>query len=391
MVLELRPAHDPSKGYGFVGVVTSTADLSASVWLWTPRRGRHRVGREGDHDPGRAGRRRPAPADPAAVRRGAAADHRHRAVGRRPLAATSPAGGPASSSASTSATRARRARPARCGSAGSSSAPRTRPPAPLNGGPQMVEVSRDGRRVFLTNSLYAAWDAQFYPEGIDGWLVKLDAGEDGSLALDPDVFVEFSGERPHQVRLQGGDASSDSYCFPDPLMDELWPWALMALLGAYHGLNPAMGWLFAVALGHAGARPRRGAARAAADRARARGVGDRRRRARARARPAGGHVRAAHGRRDRARRVRRVPVRQAARALPLGQGARVARRAGVVVVPDVDRPRRRADGRAGADRRRRGAARPRRRTTRSPPCRSTGCRWPAAASPRCCTSARWSP
>ena len=32
-------------------------------------------------------------------------------------------------------------------------------------------------------------------------------------------------------------------------MSGLWPWVLMALLGAYHGLNPAMGWLFAVALG----------------------------------------------------------------------------------------------------------------------------------------------
>ena len=30
---------------------------------------------------------------------------------------------------------------------------------------------------------------------------------------------------------------------------ELWPWILLALLGAYHGLNPAMGWLFAVARG----------------------------------------------------------------------------------------------------------------------------------------------
>jgi hypothetical protein len=28
-----------------------------------------------------------------------------------------------------------------------------------------------------------------------------------------------------------------------------WPWILLALLGAYHGVNPAMGWLFAVALG----------------------------------------------------------------------------------------------------------------------------------------------
>jgi hypothetical protein len=28
-----------------------------------------------------------------------------------------------------------------------------------------------------------------------------------------------------------------------------WPWAVLALLGAYHGLNPAMGWLFALSLG----------------------------------------------------------------------------------------------------------------------------------------------
>jgi hypothetical protein len=29
----------------------------------------------------------------------------------------------------------------------------------------------------------------------------------------------------------------------------LWPWISVAGLGAFHGLNPAMGWLFAVALG----------------------------------------------------------------------------------------------------------------------------------------------
>lgn len=32
-------------------------------------------------------------------------------------------------------------------------------------------------------------------------------------------------------------------------MTELWPWLVLAGLGAFHGLNPAMGWLFAVALG----------------------------------------------------------------------------------------------------------------------------------------------
>ncbi len=32
-------------------------------------------------------------------------------------------------------------------------------------------------------------------------------------------------------------------------VSDLWPWIALAALGAYHGLNPAMGWLFAVALG----------------------------------------------------------------------------------------------------------------------------------------------
>src|ERR1700758_4329619 len=29
----------------------------------------------------------------------------------------------------------------------------------------------------------------------------------------------------------------------------MWAWSILFLLGAYHGLNPAMGWLFAVSLG----------------------------------------------------------------------------------------------------------------------------------------------
>jgi len=32
-------------------------------------------------------------------------------------------------------------------------------------------------------------------------------------------------------------------------MTDLWAWLALAGLGAFHGLNPAMGWLFAVALG----------------------------------------------------------------------------------------------------------------------------------------------
>ena len=33
----------------------------------------------------------------------------------------------------------------------------------LNGGPQMLQLSYDGRRLYVTNSLYSTWDNQFYP------------------------------------------------------------------------------------------------------------------------------------------------------------------------------------------------------------------------------------
>ncbi len=85
----------------------------------------------------------------------------------------------------------------------------------LSGGPQMVEISRDGRRVYFTNSLYGAIDPQFYPDGIEGWMVKLDASPSGGIAFDPKFFVKWpKSHRPHQVRLEGGDCSSDSYCYP---------------------------------------------------------------------------------------------------------------------------------------------------------------------------------
>jgi hypothetical protein len=34
-----------------------------------------------------------------------------------------------------------------------------------------------------------------------------------------------------------------------PEMSQWWPWLSLLALGAFHGLNPAMGWLFAVSLG----------------------------------------------------------------------------------------------------------------------------------------------
>ena len=53
----------------------------------------------------------------------------------------------------------------------------------------MVEVSRDGRRMYLTNSLYGAWDDQFYPDGVGAWMAKLDTDPvDGGLTIDERFF-----------------------------------------------------------------------------------------------------------------------------------------------------------------------------------------------------------
>jgi selenium-binding protein 1 len=77
----------------------------------------------------------------------------------------------------------------------------------------MVEISRDGKRIYFTNSLYTPWDEQFYPDGIRGWMVKVNVRPGGGMELEPEFFLESDGLRPHQVRLEGGDASSDSYCY----------------------------------------------------------------------------------------------------------------------------------------------------------------------------------
>ena len=89
-----------------------------------------------------------------------------------------------------------------------------KPDKALNGGPQMVEISRDGERVYVTNALYSPWDGNFYPDGIRGWVAKVDMAQNGAMSFDERFFVELEdGMRAHQVRLQGGDASSDSFCY----------------------------------------------------------------------------------------------------------------------------------------------------------------------------------
>jgi methanethiol oxidase len=79
----------------------------------------------------------------------------------------------------------------------------------------MVEISRDGRRVYWTNSLYSTWDSQFYPDGVPGAEVMAHAGANGGIELAEDYWVRFpEGYGAHQIRLDGGDCSTDSFCYP---------------------------------------------------------------------------------------------------------------------------------------------------------------------------------
>ncbi len=215
LVFELRPAHDPTKAYGFVGVVICLNDLSSSIWTWYREDGKWAVKKVID-----------IPAEPAdpdllpPMLKGFKAvpplvtdidlsmDDRFLYVScwgtgdMHQYDVSDPFNPKLTGKVRIGGIVSRASHPGAANGA-------------LNGGPQMVEISRDGRRVYFTNSLYGAIDAQFYPEGIDGWMVKLDANPEGGIAFDPEFFIQWpESHRPHQVRLEGGDCSSDSYCYP---------------------------------------------------------------------------------------------------------------------------------------------------------------------------------
>ena len=87
----------------------------------------------------------------------------------------------------------------------------------IAGAPQMIQLSLDGKRLYVTTSLFSTWDNQFYPEmkGAGGAMVRVDCdAENGGMTLDPDFFIDFGKEpkgptRAHETRYPGGDCSSD--------------------------------------------------------------------------------------------------------------------------------------------------------------------------------------
>ncbi len=220
MVLELRPAHDPSKTWGYSGAVISVEDLSASVFLW------HRD--PDQEDRWAATKVITIPAEPA--------DPELLPPALKPFGAVPPlitdidlsvddrwlyvscwGTGELKQYDVSDPLNPRETGSVRLGGIVRRQPHPAAPDLPLGGGPQMVEVSRDGRRLYVTNSLYAAWDDVFYPNGVGAWMAKLDADLDhGGITPDERFFPhggDFRGLRVHQTRLQAGDASSDSYCY----------------------------------------------------------------------------------------------------------------------------------------------------------------------------------
>jgi selenium-binding protein 1 len=87
----------------------------------------------------------------------------------------------------------------------------------ITGGPQMIQLSLDGRRLYVTTSLFSTWDNQFYPEirQNGGCMLMVDCDTaSGGMSINPDFCVDFGREpngpaRCHETRYPGGDCTSD--------------------------------------------------------------------------------------------------------------------------------------------------------------------------------------
>jgi selenium-binding protein 1 len=213
MALEVRPAHDPVKEYGFLGVVVDTTNLEGSIWTWWREKGKFHCKKTATIPPEPAAKEDLPPllqgfeaVPPLVTDIDLSMDDRFLYVAcwgtgeMRQYDVSDPM------------------KPVLAGSVqiGGIVRKKKHPSGkPYAGGPQMVEISRDGKRVYWTNSLYSTWDDQFYPDGVPAAMVKATAGKNGGLRFDRKFWVEFpEGYRSHQIRLEGGDCSTDSFCYP---------------------------------------------------------------------------------------------------------------------------------------------------------------------------------
>ena len=213
MALEVRPAHDPTREYGFLGLVVDTTNLEGSVWTWWREGGKFHAKKTATIPAEAADPELLPPllkgfgaVPPLVTDIDLSLDDKFLYVAcwgtgeLRQYDVTDPHALKLVGSVHVGGIVRKTKHPSG----------RT-----FAGGPQMLEISRDGKRVYFTNSLYSTWDDQFYPDGMPGAMVKVNVDPAGVMALDEKYWVEFpSGYRAHQIRLEGGDCSTDSFCYP---------------------------------------------------------------------------------------------------------------------------------------------------------------------------------
>ena len=215
MTLKLRPAHSPARAFGFAAVALCLEDLSASVWLW------HREGRNGTSS---------WKIRKVIVVRAERADHAIlppllKDYGVVPPLVTNLGLSPDDRFLYVSCWGTGELRQydvsdpfepvlrevVRMGGIASRTPHPAEPEVQRSGGPNALEVSPDGRRVYVTNSLYTPWDEQFYPQGVSGWMARLDTDASGGMSLDPRFLLDTGTEqRPRHIRLGEGRATAGS-------------------------------------------------------------------------------------------------------------------------------------------------------------------------------------
>lgn len=204
--LEVRFAHDPDKGYGFVG-----AALSSAMW-------RFAVGKDGNWSAEKGVEL--APRDNAKFPGGkvpALISDFVLSMDDRFMYVSAWLHGEVHQYDISDPTMPKLTGTVKFGGWGGT--PRKLKEKELTGGPQMLQLSLDGKRLYATNSLYSTWDNLFYPEikKQGSWLVQIDCDTDrGGMKLNENFLVDFGKEpggpsRAHEIRYPGGDCTSDIF------------------------------------------------------------------------------------------------------------------------------------------------------------------------------------
>jgi selenium-binding protein 1 len=208
----VRPAHDPTREYGFVGVVVDTTNLEASIWTWYRENGKFHARKTATIPP------EPAAADklpPLLKGFGAvpplvsdidlSLDDRFLYVAcwgtgeLRQYDVTDPMK-PTLAAACASAASPQHAKHPTGGL-------RRRP---ADDGDQPRRQARVLHQLAVQQLGHAVLSRR-HP----GAQVMCKVGASGGIELDREFFVDFGADYgAHQIRLQGGDCSTDSFCYP---------------------------------------------------------------------------------------------------------------------------------------------------------------------------------